>query len=640
VVALGAGVALVVAARRPLAERILLWQLREQGVTEVSLAVARVGLGALDVRDVRVGDDDLTLRRFGLQYSLGSIAEGRVDSLWVEGLRVRGALRGGELTFGALDALREDGPGRPLAEGPQRWPALAVARLEVDEAVLSLDTEAGRFEAVAEVALDAAGDGRFTLRSTSLAALDSALGIAAEPFALAGAIAFRPDRLELELAPAPFSLALAREAGALRVSGVTPQLRLRGGPGAGGTLRIQGSGGQLALPDADIEARKLSLEAKIDPATRLPSGHASVERVRDLRPKPRFPPLALEATFAPEAEAIVFDASLVDTSRRVVLRLEGAHDLVKGAGSGDLHLEPVRFEEGDLQPRDLFPDLAWRLASVAGTLEADAEIAWGSGGATGFVDVGVRDLSFTTGAAVLDRLNATLRVDGPWPPRVPSAQLVSMARVDFGLELTNGLVSYTVEENGVVELESAEWRFAGGVIRTAGTIDLFARERELLLAVDDVDLGRLLELVNLDGLSGTGRIGGRLPIVQRPDVIEIREAVLTSTVEGGWIRYRPAGGAAALPAAGEPALGDLFAALRNFRYERLTLRVNGDANGPVVVNISLLGANPDYRDGQPYDFNLNVDGRLGDLIRRGSAAYKIPERIEERLRSIAEKRLR
>ena len=80
---------------------------------------------------------------------------------------------------------------------------------------------------------------------------------------------------ELELAPAPFSLALAREAGALRVSGVTPQLRLRGGPGAGGSLRIQGSGGQLALPDADIEARMLSLEAQIDPATRLPSGRAS-----------------------------------------------------------------------------------------------------------------------------------------------------------------------------------------------------------------------------------------------------------------------------------------------------------------------------------------------------------------------------
>jgi hypothetical protein len=215
-----------------------------------------------------------------------------------------------------------------------------------------------------------------------------------------------------------------------------------------------------------------------------------------------------------------------------------------------------------------------------------------------------------------------------------------MARVDFGLELTNGLLSYTVEEDGVVELESAEWRFAGGVIRTAGAIDLFARERELLLAVDDVDLGKLLELVNLDGLSGTGRIGGRLPIVQRPDVIEIREAVLTSTVEGGWIRYRPAGGAAALPAAAEPALGDLLAALRNFRYERLTLRVNGDASGPVVVNISLVGANPDHRDGQPYDFNLNVDGRLGDLIRRGSAAYKIPERIDERLRGIAEKRLR
>ena len=80
---------------------------------------------------------------------------------------------------------------------------------------------------------------------------------------------------------------------------------------------------------------------------------------------------------------------------------------------------------------------------------------------------------------------------------------------------------------------------------------------------------------------------------------------------------------------------DLLQALRNFRYERLRLTVNGHAEGDVVVAISLLGANPEHRDGQPYEFNLNVDGRLVDLVRQSGAVYRIPAQIEAQLGEIA-----
>ena len=54
----------------------------------------------------------------------------------------------------------------------------------------------------------------------------------------------------------------------------------------------------------------------------------------------------------------------------------------------------------------------------------------------------------------------------------------------------------------------------------------------------------------------------------------------------------------------------------------------------MVVALSLLGANPEHRDAQPYEFNLNVDGRLGDLVRQSGAAYRIPAQIEEQLGKI------
>ena len=117
---------------------------------------------------------------------------------------------------------------------------------------------------------------------------------------------------------------------------------------------------------------------------------------------------------------------------------------------------------------------------------------------------------------VASRLNGVVRVAGPADWRIPSGQLVSMARVDFGLELTDGLVKFGVDRAGVLSLASAEWQFAGGSVRTRGTLDLFAEEQALALEVAGVELEQLLALVNLDGLSGTGKISGRLPLRLRP----------------------------------------------------------------------------------------------------------------------------
>ena len=58
----------------------------------------------------------------------------------------------------------------------------------------------------------------------------------------------------------------------------------------------------------------------------------------------------------------------------------------------------------------------------------------------------------------------------------------------------------------------------------------------------------------------------------------------------------------------------------------------------MTVAISLAGANPGHRDGQPYAFNLSVEGRLGDLVRKGTAAYRVPAEIEKRLEAVARSR--
>jgi hypothetical protein len=79
--------------------------------------------------------------------------------------------------------------------------------------------------------------------------------------------------------------------------------------------------------------------------------------------------------------------------------------------------------------------------------------------------------------------------------------------------------------------------------------------------------------------------------------------------------------------------------LENFHYERLAIEINGSATQTVVIQIHLAGANPDYQGGHPIEFNLSVDARLSDLLRTGMRIYRMPEKIEKRLKAFTERAL-
>ncbi len=125
-----------------------------------------------------------------------------------------------------------------------------------------------------------------------------------------------------------------------------------------------------------------------------------------------------------------------------------------------------------------------------------------------------------------------------------------------------------------------------------------AEEQELVLEVEDVDLAQLLALVPLDGLSGEGRIGGRLPLVRRGDVLEIRDASLSGDAAGGWLRYAAAGGIAGLGPSQRGFLVTL-SAFENLRWESLELGMNGDTQGIVEIRLHVRGRNPEYQRRAP-----------------------------------------
>ncbi len=327
--------------------------------------------------------------------------------------------------------------------------------------------------------------------------------------------------------------------------------------------------------------------------------------------------------------ALRYAISASDPQQRLVIGVHGTHDPVTRSGSARLRLHRLDFDPEGLRPDQLVPALKGVFVSLRGSLEGVANLRWQDGPPEGEIDLALRDVDLSTAAGAVEQLNAAVRLEGPWPPSTPPGQLLSMARVDFGLELTQGLVAFRLRPDWSVDLESAEWKFAGGTVRTAGQIDLAAEQQTLTLAFDGVDLATLLRLVNLSGLSGEGSLDGELPLVRSGDRYEFRGGHL-SGAPGGTIRWQADPDMAAI-AASTPGLATVVEALPNFHYEKLELRLDGDPAGDVVVKLHLAGSNPDYLEGRPVELNLNVDATLGDLLRAEPIAYAVPAEIERRI---------
>jgi hypothetical protein len=168
----------------------------------------------------------------------------------------------------------------------------------------------------------------------------------------------------------------------------------------------------------------------------------------------------------------------------------------------------------------------------------------------------------------------------------------------------------------------------------AVAIDLADPHADLVLGVEEVDLARLLQLAQIEGLTGTGSLSGRIPVSIAGDAVVIRDATLAATGAGS-LRYAPATTPSALVGAGAN-MDMALQALNNFQYSVLTLTVNRESGGETAALMHVKGSNPDFYGGYPVELNLNISGKLDQILDRSLAGYRIPENIRKNLGDFAQ----
>ncbi len=160
-------------------------------------------------------------------------------------------------------------------------------------------------------------------------------------------------------------------------------------------------------------------------------------------------------------------------------------------------------------------------------------------------------------------------------------------------------------DQGSLKLEELGIGLLDGFLEAGpGRLPLPPGSGAIALNVREIDLGRLLALLDQPGLEGAGRLSGILPLTWSQGKAEIRDGHLQSTMPGR-LRYQP-------PTPVTDNIG--LQALRDFHYGRLDLGLNYLADGQYRLELRLDGHNPDLYSAHPIAFKLNIDGKLPGLL--------------------------
>ncbi len=336
-----------------------------------------------------------------------------------------------------------------------------------------------------------------------------------------------------------------------------------------------------------------------------------------------WPSPAVRARLRLDASALRSDGT-VHLQGTEVLRFAGSHVLARGCGEATLTGQQALPTLGKLlQPR---PPAMLPLALQAGEVDARFRLDWCTRpkpriDAKGTLQA--RDATLGWERARVEAAQARLQLDGLHPlqgriqlsaPRGVLATGTALADLNVDLALATKMLT----------VHALDVSLLGGTLHGAPrSLPWPPAEQAMPLAIRHIDLGQLLALFKVHGLSGSGQVDGVVPLTYRNGSVEIHDGQLNS-VGGGTIKYAPV---TTIP--DNPGL----LALRNFRFEQLGMHLWYGSDGTYRTQVKLDGSNPDFYSGYPIRFGLNINGALPGLFRAALFSGDFNRHILEQLQS-------
>ncbi|UCL86882.1 YdbH domain-containing protein [Pseudomonas sp. HS-18] len=187
---------------------------------------------------------------------------------------------------------------------------------------------------------------------------------------------------------------------------------------------------------------------------------------------------------------------------------------------------------------------------------------------------------------------------------------------------------------GRVDWQQAELgMFNGRAWLPPGAVDLSARREGLTLKLEGLALEAILAAYPAEGLSGNGVIDGNLPLGLREGKLVIHGGEVAAR-QPGVLQFR----SEKIRSLGQsnPAMQLVATAIDDFRYDKLSSRVDYDESGKLLLALSLSGRNPALEQGRPINLNVNLEENVPKLL----TSLQLSDRVSDTIRKRVQERLR
>jgi len=304
----------------------------------------------------------------------------------------------------------------------------------------------------------------------------------------------------------------------------------------------------------------------------------------------RFKPLiARDASLSLLDNLVRADAVMRETGTdTAVARVAIAHDLTTAGGHADLFVDGIAFRPDGLQPRDLSESAYGVVSLVNGSVSGTGRIDWTEEAVTSRGEFTSAGLDFAAPFGPVTGASGTVVFTDLIGLTTAPAQRIQIAAINPGIEIYDGEVAFQLTGGQVIDVAGGAWPFLGGTLRLRPvTLNIGVEEtRSYVIDIEGLEAGSFVERMDLNNVAATGVFDGTIPIVF--------DELGNGHLIGGMLVTRPPGGN--LSYVGQLTYEDLsyvgnlaFAALRDLRFSRAEILLDGPLTGELVTRVNFEG---------------------------------------------------
>ncbi len=377
-----------------------------------------------------------------------------------------------------------------------------------------------------------------------------------------------------------------------------------------GKLALYLTGGSFELPADHLAGRDVN--ASLEQTAAGTDFHVEAGEIRqEVRP-PVTAPLALSGKGTIRGDKL--HATLSLRERYGPLKIDGVlkHNLKTQAGQLDFTVPKLVFGDKKAALDDIFPAVAGWFSVARGAASAQGHILWDHDLHSGEMAVALDNLDIATQNVQFADLNGTVNFIELMPLSMPPRQRLRGTVSTGKLGPWPMQLEFQLRDDGKIDIQDFDIAMAGGVVRARALIDPKTQgAADGAVLVRSVDIHELLELLGVNGLQGSGKISGTVPIRVRDGRVIVANGTLKA--EGpGQLSYK--GTALQEQLAGRPdTVGTVAQVLSDFHYTKLRMELTKNADGAGVIVLHMDGSNPKTLNGHPFSFNIKIESDFNKL---------------------------